>query len=39
MGEFIDIEPDFNVSETTKEFKTGLYDRLKNKKDSFTSGF
>ena len=39
MGEFIDIEPDFNVSETTKEFKTGLYDRLKTKKDSFLTDF
>ncbi len=35
----LDVEPDFDVAETTKEYKTGLYDRLKNKKDSFTSGF
>lgn len=35
----LDVEPDFDVAEVTKEYKTGLYDRLKNKKDSFTSGF
>jgi collagenase-like PrtC family protease len=35
----LDVEPDFDVAEATKEYKTGLYDRLKNKKDSFTSGF
>lgn len=36
---YLDIIPDFEVSEVTKEYKTGLYNRLKNKKDSFTSGF
>lgn len=36
---YFDIEPDFDVAKVTKEFKAGLYDRLKNKKDSFTSGF
>ena len=35
----LDVEPDFDVAEATKEYKAGLYDRLKNKKDSFTSGF
>lgn len=35
----LDVEPDFDVAGATKEYKAGLYDRLKNKKDSFTSGF
>jgi hypothetical protein len=35
----LDIIPDFDVSEVTKAFKKGLYDRLNNKKDSFTDGF
>lgn len=35
----LDVEPDFDVAEATKEYKTNLYDRLNNKKDSFTDGF
>ena len=39
LGRNLDVEADFDVSEITKEYKTGLYDRLKNKKDSFLSDF
>ena len=39
MGEYIDIEPDIDISEITKGFQAGLYDRLKKHQDSFTSGF
>ncbi len=35
----LDVTPDFDVSEVTKDFKKGLYDRLINKKDSFSDGF
>lgn len=35
----IDVEPKVDFSELTKEFKVALYDRLNNKKDSFTDGF
>ena len=39
LGRNLDVEPDFDVTEITKEYKIGLYDRLKNKKDSFLSDF
>lgn len=39
LGRNLDVEPDFDVAEITKEYKTGLYDRLKNKKDSFLTDF
>lgn len=39
LGRNLDVEPDFDVTEITKEYKTGLYDRLRNKKDSFLSDF
>lgn len=39
VGRNLDIEPDFDIAEVTKEYKTGLYNRLQNKKDSFLSDF
>ena len=39
LGRNLDVVPDFDVAEVTKEYKAGLYDRLKNKKDSFLSNF
>lgn len=39
MGGYIDIEPDFNVSEITKGYQMGLYSRLKAQRDSFVDSF
>lgn len=39
LGRNLDVEPDFDVAEITKGYKISLYDRLKNKKDSFMSNF
>lgn len=34
-----DVIPEVDMAKITKEFKTGIYDRYNNKKDSFTDGF
>ena len=39
MGGYIDIEPEFNVSEMTKGYQAGLYSRLKKQRDSFIDSF